>query len=167
MKVKYAFTVAIVVLLVLLGGIAASHFLQSKTAIVALQRGHYKQAVEHLRKDAENGDIEALTMLANLHQLGLGVSRRFDMSVKLYSEAAFAGNVAARVNLGHAYSQGQGVTEDAALAYAWYNLARNSGSLVAQVYMSELLAEHRLTYHKVADLKMNYATINNFEKLHE
>ena len=94
------------------------------------------------------------------------MSLRIDKSVMLYSEVAFAGNVAARVNLGHAYSQGQGVAEDASLAYAWYNLARNSGSLVAQVYMSELLAEHRLTYHKVADLKMNYATINNFEKLH-
>ena len=167
MKVKYAFSVAAAMLLVLLGGTTANHFMQSNTASVALQRGHYKQAVKHLRKDAENGDIEALTMLANLHQLGLGVPRRVDTSVKLYSEAAFAGNVAARVNLGHAYSQGQGVAEDALLAYAWYNLARNSGSLVAQVYMSELLAEHRVTYHKVADLKMNYATINNFEKLHE
>lgn len=166
MKVNHPFILATVLLLVLLGGLLANHLLRSTTSVIALQRGHYKQAVQHLRKDAENGDIEALTMLANLHHLGLGVPRRVDKSVMLYSEAAFAGNVAARVNLGHAYSQGQGVAEDASLAYAWYNLARNSGSLVAQVYMSELLAEHRLTYHKVADLKMNYATINNFEKLH-
>jgi len=155
-----------VLFVVLLGGLLANTFLRSSTSAVALQRGHYKQAVEHLRVDAENGDIDALTMLANLHHLGLGVPRRVDKSVKLYSQAAFAGNVAARVNLGHAYSQGHGVAEDASLAYAWYNLARNSGSLVAQDYMSELLAEHRLTYHKVVDLKTNYATINNFEKLH-
>jgi len=166
MKVKHPFIIATGLLLVLIGGLLLNHFLRSETAAIALQRGHYKQAVQHLRKDADNGDIAALTMLANLHQLGLGVPRRVDKSVKLYSEAAFAGNVAARVNLGHAYSQGHGVVEDASLAYAWYNLARNSGSLVAQVYMSELLAEHRLTYHKVVDLKMNYATINNFEKLH-
>lgn len=166
MKVKYLIIVAAVLLLVLISGFLANHFLRSNTSSIALQRGHYKQAVTHLRKDADNGDIAALTTLANLHHLGLGVPRRTDKSVKLYSEAAFAGNVAARVNLGHAYSRGHGVAEDASLAYAWYNLARNSGSLVAQVYMSELLAEHRLTYHKVVDLKMNYATINNFEKLH-
>jgi len=166
MKVKHPFLIAAVLLLVLCGTLLANHFLRSDTSAIALQRGHYTQAVTHLRNDVLNGDIAAITMLANLHHLGLGVPRRTDKSVKLYSEAAFAGDVAARVNLGHAYSQGQGVAEDAALAYAWYNLARNSGSLVAQVYMSELLAEHRLTYHKVIDLKMNYATINNFEKLH-
>jgi len=165
MKTKYALIISLV-LLVLLSGLLAKHLLRSSTSAIALQRGHYKQAVEHLRVDAENGDVNALTMLANLHHLGLGVPRRVDKSVKLYSQAAFAGNVAARVNLGHAYSQGYGVAEDAALAYAWYNLARNSGSLVAQVYMSELLAEHRLTYNKVVDLRTNYATINNFEKLH-
>jgi len=166
MKVKYPFIIAAVLLLVLCAGLLARYLLISDNSVIALQRGHYKQAIVHLRNDALNGDIEALTMLANLHHLGLGGPRRTDKSVRLYSQAAFAGNVAARVNLGHAYSRGEGVSEDASLAYAWYNLARNSGSLVAQDYMSELLAEHRLTYHKVVDLKMNYATINNFEKLH-
>ncbi len=166
MKVKHPFILAVALLLLLLGGFLANYLLRSDTSAIALKRGHYKQAVMHLRKDADSGDIDALTMLGNLHYLGLGVPRRVDKSVKLYSEAAFAGNVAARVNLGHAYSQGQGVAEDASLAYAWYNLARNSGSLVAQVYMSELLAEHRVTYNKVVDLKTNFATINNFDKLH-
>jgi len=144
----------VVLLLIMLSAGLAAYFahnkLRSDTSALALQRGHYEQAAVHLRKDADNGDIAALTMLANLHQLGLGVPRRPDKSVVLYSEAAFAGDIAARVNLGHAYSQGQGVIEDASLAYAWYNLARNSGSPVAQVYMSELLA----------------ATIKNFTKLH-
>jgi len=167
MKVKYPLTVAAVLVLVLLAALAANHFLRSTNAVIALQRGHYKQAVKHLRKDADNGDLSALTALANLHHLGLGVPRRPEMSVRLYSQAAFAGNVSARVNLGHAYSQGTGVAADASIAYAWYNLARDSGSQVAQAYMSELLAEHRLTYHKVIEVKMNYATINNFEKLHE
>lgn len=166
MKFKHTFAIAIALLLVLVGGVLANTLLRSDTAVVALQRGHYKQAVEHLQKDANNGDIAALTMLANLHHLGLGVPRRPDKSVVLYSEAAFAGNVAARVNLGHAYSHGSGVAEDAELAYAWYNLARNSGSQVAQVYMSELLADHRLRANKVAGLTMQYATINNFTQLH-
>jgi len=147
MKVKYPLAVAAVLVLVLLAALAANHFLRSTNAVIALQRGHYKQAVKHLRKDADNGDLSALTALANLHHLGLGVPRRPEMSVRLYSQAAFAGN--------------------ASIAYAWYNLARDSGSQVAQAYMSELLAEHRLTYHKVIEVKMNYATINNFEKLHE
>ena len=166
MQVKHAIFIAIALLLAILGGFAVKQYLHSETSAIALQRGHYKQAVNLLQQDAENGDAAALTTLANLYHLGLGVPRRTDKSVKLYSEAAFAGNVAARVNLGHAYSQGDGVAEDAALAYAWYNLARNSGSQVAQVYMSELLAQHRMTLNKVNDVKTEYATINNFEKLH-
>ncbi len=166
MQIKHTIFIAIALLLALVGGLVAKPYLHSETSAIALKRGHYKQAVNLLRKDAANGDTAALTTLANLYYLGLGVPRRTDKSVQLYSEAAFAGNVAARVNLGHAYSQGEGVAEDVALAYAWYNLARNSGSQVAQVYMSEILAEHRMTLNKVNDVKMDYATINNFEKLH-
>lgn len=105
-------------------------------------------------------------MLGNLYQLGLGVPHRPDKSVVFYSEAAFAGDVASRINLGHAYSLGEGVGEDAAMAYAWYNLARNSGSEVAQSYMSELLRESRVRHYKVIEVKRQYATIKNFPKLH-
>ena len=166
MNVIQSVIILVAALFILLGGLFGISILRTDSSSVALQRGHYTHAVKLLRKDADNGDAAALTMLANLHQLGLGVPRRPDKSVSLYSEAAFAGNVAARVNLGHAYSRGEGVPENAELSYAWYNLARNSGSEVAQYYMSELLAEHRLRYNKPASLRLQYATINNFEKLH-
>ena len=166
MNVKHLAIGLITLFCIVLAVLFALSQLHSGTSALALQRGHYKQAVQHLRNDADGGDVASLTMLANLHHLGLGVPRDPDKSVSLYSEAAFAGDVAARINLGHAYSQGLGVVEDAGLAYAWYNLARNGGSEVAQVYMSILLAEHRLRYNKVIELKMQYATIKNFNKLH-
>lgn len=166
MKVVHSTVAIITVLLLLFAAFFTANMLRSDSSELALQRGHYTQAVKHLQKDAKNGDITALTKLANLHQLGLGVPRRVDKSVNLYSQAAFAGDVSARVNLGHAYSRGEGVVADAELSYAWYNLARNSGSEVAQFYMSELLAEHRLRYNKPAALRLKYATINNFTKLH-
>lgn len=155
-----------VTLIILFGALLLFGLTRSDTAAMALEKGHYRQAVKFLRQNASDGDIAAITMLGNLHQLGLGVSRRPDTSVRLYSQAAFAGDIAARINLGHAYSRGEGVEKDAFLAYAWYNLARNGGSPVAQEYMSELLADHRLRYNKVAELRLQYATINNFTKLH-
>ncbi len=132
----------------------------------ALQRGNYSQAAELLSKQVQAGDIRSLTMLGNLYYLGLGVARDYPRSAKLYSRAAFAGDLAARVNMGHVYNNGNGTETDSDLAYAWYNLARTGGSVVAQGYMSEMLADHKITYHYVRKLRTQYATINNFPKLH-
>ena len=131
-----------------------------------LDRGYYRAAAQRLQELEPEGDSRVLTTLANLYLLGLGVGKNPVEAAKLYSRAAFSGDVEAQVNMGHIYNAGLGVAEDPNLAYAWFNLARNNGSKVGQEYMSEMLADHKLRYHIVNELRTQYATIANFPKLH-
>jgi len=131
-----------------------------------LERGYYASAARRLGELESGGDPRVLNMLANLYLLGLGVEKNPSRAAKMYSRAAFAGDVAAQVNMGHIYSGGHGVPEDGEMAYAWFNLARNNGSKVGQGYMSELLADRRMRHHLVNSLRQQYATINNFQQLH-
>lgn len=131
-----------------------------------LERGYYRAAVDRLLELEPEGDHRVLTTLANLYLLGLGVGKNPVKAATLYSRAAFSGDVHAQVNMGHVYKSGIGVAEDSEIAYAWFNLARNNGSKVGQEYMSAMLADHKLSAQIVNDLRMQYATINNFPKLH-
>lgn len=136
----------------------------------ALARGHYRFAAQKLEAQRTHNDSrlhpKATTTLANLYFIGLGVEQNYLRSAQLYSEAAFAGHVAAQVNMGHLYANGYGVDVDGNLAYAWFNLARNNGSKIAQDYMSDLLAQHKVSGHHVPKIREQYATLSNFPKLH-
>jgi len=136
----------------------------------ALARGQYDAAARRLESRlAENGvagqSLLAIT-LGNLYYVGLGVAQDYKRSGELYSEAAFSGQIAAQVNMGHLYANGLGVTEDGKLAYAWFNLARSNGSKIAQQYMSSLLADHKVSGQHVQKIRRDYATLQNFPRLH-
>lgn len=131
-----------------------------------LDRGHYRSAAQRLIELEPEGDSRVLTTLANMYLLGLGVKKNPSRAAVLYSRAAFDGNVSAQLNMGHVYNSGLGVAQDAELAYAWFNLARNNGNKLGQEYMSEILADHKIRYHVVNELRTKFATINNFPRLH-
>lgn len=142
-------------------------YTQPSSIVSALARGQYQRAVALLEKPSLSANSGARVTLGNLYYLGLGVEQNFSVSARYYSEAAFAGSTAAQVNLGHLYSSGMGVDQDTTLAFAWFNLANRNGSQIAQEYMSEILSQHRLNFRVVEQLKVDYATINQFEKLHQ
>jgi len=132
----------------------------------ALKSGDFRVAAELMLERADENNPEMHRQLGNLYYLGLGVERDYARAARYYSMAAFAGDLAAQVNLGHLYGNGLGVPQDGQLAYAWFNLARTGGNEIAQEYMSQMLKEHKLTHHLVYQLNAQYATIDNFPKLH-
>lgn len=151
--------------------LAAMAFLLRPTDISsALQRGDYQFAANQMERTRLDGDFDGnsliLVTLANLYYVGLGVRQSFSRSTPLYSEAAFAGNVSAQINMGHVYANGHGVETDGEMAYAWFNIARTNGSKIAQLYMSELLAERKMRHHMVNQVRTEFATLKSFPRLH-
>jgi len=136
----------------------------------ALARGQYQLAAQRLEFELEQSDTSARSLLGltlgNLYFVGLGVPQDYERSGQLYSEAAFSGQVSAQVNMGHIYANGLGVPMDGYLAYAWFNLARDNGSKIAQTYMSDLLAGHKVSGQQVPKIRLQYATLSNFPRLH-
>lgn len=132
----------------------------------ALASGYYRRAATLLQTASEGGSENATRMLGNLYQFGLGMKPDAERAARLYSQAAFSGSVGARIDLGLLYKDGRGVEKNGQLSYAWFNLARVDGHPLAQYYMSELLADHQVTYHIVPQLLLDYATLDTFPRLH-
>jgi TPR repeat protein len=130
-------------------------------AFIAVSKGQYPRAVEFLNEGVVAGDPNSATSLANLYRLGLGLPKDNQKAIQLYSFSAHSGDVNGMVNLALMYREGLGVKADAEIAYAWLNLARDKHSKVAQLYMSEMLAEHELSAHLVPQIKKRYSTIEN------
>lgn len=153
-------TAAVGIALVVLRSMAPADFAS------ALRSGSFRQAAAILQADLARGDAAMLTSLGNLYYLGLGVEQDYVAAARYYSMAAFAGNVDAQINLGLQYNLGRGVPQDSRLAYAWFNFARGNGSEIAQVYMSEMLSDRKMTYQWVNSVRRDYATLDTFPRLH-
>jgi len=80
----------------------------------------------------EDGSPIAKCHLGNMYALGVGVEKDQIRGIKLYEEAANAGEEMGQFSLGYSYDNGLGVEKDAAKAARWYKLAALQGHLVAQ-----------------------------------
>lgn len=152
---------AVTLLLVLLvsGLYFGKHLKHTDNAFLAVNKGDYARAAKLLKRSVDAGSISANTTLANYYRLGLGVPRSYPTAAKMYWTSASAGNVPAMINLALMYREGLGVEQNSQLAYAWFNMARESRSSVAQTYMSEMLAENELSLQFVPKLKEQYSTL--------
>jgi TPR repeat protein len=89
-------------------------------------------AIDDLKKKAEQGDANAQFQLGFRYDLGQGVTQDYKEAVKWYTKAAEQGSSAAQFNLGLMYYDGQGVTQDYKEAVKWYTKAAEQGSSAAQ-----------------------------------
>ena len=111
----------------------------------ALAGGHYSRAAIWLADEAEAGDPAARTALANLHYLGLGVTRDLRLAAELYYAAASEGHSPAQVNLAHLYSQGLGVPVNQIRAFGWYYYAELGNEPIAESYLHLIGTEYTLS----------------------
>ena len=88
---------------------------------------NYKEAVKWYTKAAEQGHVDAITMLGVIYYGGEGVAQDYKEAVKWYTKAAEQGQAGAQHNLGNMYRKGQGVAQDYKSAHMWYNIAAANG----------------------------------------
>ena len=94
--------------------------------------------IEHDRKAAERGNIDAQYRLAGAYHYGKGVPEHHGEAAKWYRLAAEAGHVRAQFKLGNLYHYGEGVPRDDEAAAQWLELAAEGGYSTAQLFVSAL-----------------------------
>ena len=72
-------------------------------------------------------DSSALVAQARAHEHGEGVQKDVMRAIKLYCEAARAGNAEAQFSLGWIYANGRGVRRDEMLAASFFTMAAKQG----------------------------------------
>ncbi len=92
----------------------------------------YDDAVADWEALARDGDPNAMSNLAVMYDLGLGVAPDAARAVELYGAAADRGSVVAQNNLGIAYALGRGVGRDRAQAIQWLGAASKKGLVLAE-----------------------------------
>lgn len=109
--------------------------------------GDFAEAAVWFQKAAADGDLEALTNLADLYAGGLGVRLNRKQAVNWYRRAASLGNIGALVKLGDSYAEGKGVRKSVADAYYCFTLAamEMDGEERATVDRKASMAERKLT----------------------
>lgn len=92
----------------------------------------YKKAAELYQKMAEDGDMYAQGMLANLYSDGNGVNEDQDVAAFWYERAAEQGEEFAQFKIGSCYENGEGVEQNYETAVKWYKLSAEQGNSDAQ-----------------------------------
>ena len=156
-----AFALVLCLLVVALGILHARERWPAGDYINAMAKGQFDRAREFVSVEAEAGNPEYLTALANLDYLGLGGKTDFRQAATLYHLAASQGYGAAQLNLGHLYSQGLGVQKSAERAYGWYVHASIANNPWADYYLSQLSVELTLTPLQMSTLKERWHTLDS------
>ena len=86
-----------------------------------------QRAVDWYRRAAEQGEPMALTRLADLHMIGLGVAQDDAEALRLYKRTAERGYALMQCNLAYMLAEGIGAPADAAAALSWYLRAAAQG----------------------------------------
>jgi uncharacterized protein len=102
-----------------------------------------KQSLPAMRKKAEEGDVEAQTLLGECYDSGLGLKKDHEEAVRWFRKAADRGDGPAMNSLGVAYSLGQGVKKDPVEAARWYRKAADEGGAMAMTNLGSLYYEGR------------------------
>ncbi|MDG2496511.1 MAG: tetratricopeptide repeat protein [Alphaproteobacteria bacterium] len=107
----------------------------------AYTKGDYPQAVKWFRKAAEQGQVDAQSLLGVSYAKGQGVRQDDAEAVKWYRKAAEQGYAGAQNNLGYMYGLGLGVRQDYVTALMWVNLAAAQGQELA-IGIRDIAAKH-------------------------
>lgn len=86
----------------------------------------------HLKKIAEQGDVDTQYYLGTLYERGIGIAQDFQQAAFWYKKSAEQGNVNAQFNIANCYFEGKGVTQNYQQAVYWYKKAAEQEDVVAQ-----------------------------------
>ncbi|MDC1107319.1 hypothetical protein OAT16_11465 [Prolixibacteraceae bacterium] len=90
--------------------------------------GKRSKSIVWYHKAADQGDLEATKVLADLYYEGTGVVKDYKRAKALYMEAASQGDVASQARLGDIYYYGKGVKRNYTTACSWYEKAMMQGA---------------------------------------
>jgi uncharacterized protein len=99
---------------------------------MAYEAGNYAAALNEFTSLAEQGEVRAQFLLAQMYRRAQGVIEDDKESVKWYRLAAEQGIVTAQNWLGFVYQNGNGVVKDDREAARWFRLASEQGLANAQ-----------------------------------
>ena len=103
-------------------------------------RANQDEALQSIRKAAEQGNADAQNDLGVCYETGDGMGRDQAEAAKWYRKAAEQGNAKAQRNLGVCYEYGRGVGEDPKEAVNWYRKAAEQGNADAQKSLARCYA---------------------------
>ncbi len=103
-----------------------------------LPKTYADDELQQLRKDAEQGNVNAQARLGYMYQFGKGIPRDYKEAIKWYRKAADQGKADAQYQLGVMYHKGQGVPQNYSEAIKWYRKAADQGNADAQYTLGAL-----------------------------
>lgn len=118
-------SIALSTLLIL--ALAGAAVAETGAGVDAFKSTNYATALKELAEPAEEGDPEALYVLARMHGAGLGVDKDLDMAADFYRRAAQANHAAAQYEYGNLLVLGEGVKQDIPEALKWMYIAAQQG----------------------------------------
>ena len=118
-----------------------------------------------LRRQAEQGDMNAQFRLGNCYRMGEGVLENKAEGIKWIRKAAEQGQVGAQFNLGMCYYKGDGLTEDIVEADKWMLLAGAAGEEQAGAVRKILVEKMNAAQVIAAKTKAN-TWHEDFERSH-
>jgi hypothetical protein len=106
------------------GPAVADHRDEHREGFEHFQEGKYQDALEHWRRLAEQGSVNAQYNLGLMYATGRGVVRDDAEAFRWFRMAAERGDANAQINLGAMYADGLGVEPSLYDAYKWLLIAR-------------------------------------------
>ena len=124
---------------------AAGLFACSKSSdpYAAYKNGDFDTARKGFISLAERGDLNALTHLGVIYQIGLDTEKNYAMAAKYYEEAASKGNAPAQYNLGLMHYEGIGMAKDHKKAFKWLSLAAEQEHSKAKKLLGHLVGNRK------------------------
>jgi len=100
-------------------------------AFLAFDQGRYLTALKLAEELAKKGDPLAHTLIARIHDEGLGVPKNPSLAAQWYKRAAELGDVNAAFAYGAMLAEGRGVEKDRTAAGAMFERAARTGHAAA------------------------------------
>ena len=108
---------------------------QMKEKVVPLnteERFFYSEFVKRLSTVAEQGDVQASSLLGGMYYEGKVIPQDYAKAFKWYLKAVEQGSVKDQAMIGVMYYDGKGVPQDYAEAFKWYRKVAEQGNVKAQ-----------------------------------
>jgi TPR repeat protein len=93
--------------------------------------------VDAVRRQAAQGNLEAVFLMGTAYDEGLGVAEDPAQALDWFRTAAAGGHTLAEHNIGNAYAAGRGVAADPAAAVTWWTRAATKGDAVPALRLGE------------------------------
>lgn len=122
---------------------------QNMLGLVLFKEKNYSQAMQWIKKAAEQGNSNAQYNLGKLYYKGYLGKVDYKDALSWFTAAANNGSDEANNMLGVMYEEGKGVTQNYNTAYDYYLLAAKAGNVAAQYNIGCLIEHNKVTHYRL------------------